>query len=150
MIFTKMIFMTTYQINLIKTTWQAAAANAEVVGHLFYNRLFEIAPEVKPMFSRATIPEQSKKLLAMLSYVISKLDKLDEITDEVTKLAHRHVKYGVVEKHYGYVGAALLWTLEKGLGDLWNKEVNQAWATCYAVLSDAMINAAKYAEKDAA
>ncbi len=138
----KIIFMTLHQISLIKTTWQAAAANPELVGSLFYNRLFEIAPEVKPMFSRSTIQEQSKKLLAMLSYVISKLNKLEDITDEVAKLAERHVKYGVEEKHYSCVGEALLWTLEKGLGKSWTNEVKQAWTMCYGILSTAMINAA--------
>jgi len=142
--------MTNHQIQLIKTTWQAAAANAEVVGPLFYNRLFEIAPEVKPMFSRTTVPEQSRKLLAMLSFVISKLDSLDEILDEVSMLAQRHVKYGVQAKHFEYVGAALLWTLEQGLGEMWNNEVKEAWATCYGILSSAMINAGNMAQKDAA
>lgn len=140
--------MTTKQINIIKTTWQAAATNADLVGHLFYNRLFEIAPEVKPLFSSTTIPEQSKKLFTMLTYVISKLDTGEDIINELTRLAQRHVKYGVEEKHYNYVGAALLWTLEKGLGDMWNLEVKQAWATCYAALSFAMITASGYAEQE--
>ncbi len=142
--------MTNYQISLIKTTWQTAAANKELVGELFYGCFFEIAPEVKPMFSRTAIPEQSKKLLAVLSYVISKLEALDEITDEVSKLAQRHVKYGVKEEHYVPVGVALLWTLEQVLGDAWNEETKQAWLTCYKTLSSAMISPSRYSAKDAA
>lgn len=142
--------MTTHQINLIKSSWQAAAANPAVVGELFYGRLFEIAPEVKPMFSRTTVAEQSKKLLTMLSYVIAKLDKLEDIIAEVVKLAQRHRDYGVKEEHYTMVGAALIWTLEKGLGDKWNEELKEAWTTCYITLSLAMINAAGYEQKDAA
>jgi nitric oxide dioxygenase len=142
-------YMTLHQIDVIKTTWKLAAANAETVGPLFYNTLFEIAPELKPMFGRTTVPEQSKKLLAMLAYVISKLDSLEDIIDEIAKLARRHVKYGVEDSHYTYVGQALLMTLEKGLGSAWNEEVKEAWATCYGVLSTAMMNAA-YAEQHAA
>lgn len=85
----------------------------------------------------------------MLSYVIGKLDKLEDIIDEVSKLAQRHVKYGVEEEHYKQVGAALLWTLEKGLGDKWNAELKQAWTTCYELLSSAMINAASFVENEA-
>ena len=142
--------MTTQQIDLIRATWKLVAANADQAGPLFYETLFEIAPELKPMFSRTTVPEQSKKLLAMLSYIINKLDSLEDILDEIAKLARRHVNYGVEEKHYGYVGAALLMTLEKGLGDAWNDEVKDAWTTCYGILSSAMMNAAGYAEKRAA
>src|SRR5829696_6685663 len=102
--------MTPHQINLIKNSWAAVASiDGQIVGSLFYNRLFELAPEVKPMFSRTTVSEQSKKLLAMLGYVISKLDKLEDIIAEVAKLAQRHVNYGVQERHYTVVGEALLW-----------------------------------------
>jgi nitric oxide dioxygenase len=142
--------MTPRQIELVKSTWQLAAPNADVVGPLFYETLFELAPEVKPMFSRTTVPEQSKKLLSMLSYVISKLDSLEDILEEITKLAQRHVKYGVQDMHYSYVGAALLMTLEKGLGNAWNDEVKDAWATCFGMLSSAMMSAGGSAALDAA
>jgi hemoglobin-like flavoprotein len=142
--------MTPRQIDIVKTSWQLAAANADTVGPLFYETLFEIAPEVKPMFNRTTVPEQSKKLLSMLSYVVGKLDSLEDILDEVGKLAQRHVKYGVQDRHYSYVGAALLMTLEKGLGNAWNDEVKDAWTTCFGILSSAMMNAAGSAELNAA
>ncbi len=132
--------MTTNNIALVKQTWALVATiEMETVGGLFYNRLFEQMPEVKPMFSRNTLPEQSRKLLTMLSYVISKLDKLDEIMDEVSKLAQRHTKYGVKDEHYTAVGAALLWTLEKGLGEHWNDNVRIAWTEVYTTLANAMM-----------
>ena len=135
--------MTTTNIELVKKSWALVAAmDMETVGGLFYNRLFEIAPEVKPMFKNNSIPEQSKKLLTMLSYVIAKLDKLDEIIDEVAKLAQRHKGYGVKAEHYRAVGTALLWTLEQGLGTKWNEDLKAAWTEVYTVLSEAMINAA--------
>jgi hemoglobin-like flavoprotein len=143
--------MTTKQIGLIKSSWSLVAAiDPQIVGSLFYNRLFEIAPEVRPLFSRTSVPEQSKKLLAMLSYVISKLDNLEGIIEEVVKLAQRHAGYGVREEHYTEVGGALLWTLQKGLGEQWNEELKEAWTACYVTLSSAMIEAAGYVKKDAA
>jgi len=142
--------MTNKQIDLVKSSWAIVATIDPVtVGGLFYNRLFEIAPQLKNMF-RSPMPEQSKKLLAMINYVISKLDKLEDILDQVAKLAQHHVNYGVKPDHYRIVGEALLWTLEKGLGENWNKEVKDAWAVCYDILSSAMINSAGYQQKDAA
>lgn len=141
--------MTNEQIQLVKQSWgKVAAIDPLVVGELFYNRLFEIAPAVKPMF-RNPMPEQSRKLLSMLAYVIGKLDKLDDIIDEVSKLAVRHVQYGVREEHYGVVAVALLWTLEQGLGDNWTPSVKEAWIACYTILSGAMIQAANQSEKAA-
>lgn len=144
------INMTNKQIDLVKSSWTIVATIDPItVGGLFYERLFEIAPQLRHLF-RNPMPEQSKKLLAMINYVISKLDKLEDIIDEVAKLARRHVSYGVKVEHYTVVGAALLWTLEKGLGESWNSEVAEAWTVCYDILSSAMINAAGYEQKDAA
>jgi hemoglobin-like flavoprotein len=142
--------MTQKQVELVKATWTLVATmDPVVVGGLFYNRLFEIAPQVKHMF-RGEMPEQSKKLMAMIGFVINKLDKLDDIIAEVAKLGQRHGGYGVKPEHYTIVGSALIWTLEKGLGEVWTEQVKIAWVDCYTILSEAMINAAAEAEKAAA
>lgn len=119
----------------------------ETVGELFYNRLFEIAPEIRPLFGYTDMPEQSRKLMSMLLFIVKRLDNFESIVDEVTKLAHRHVRYGVIEPSlYEPVGEALLWTLEQGLGSNWNKEVKTAWTVCYIMLSKAMIEACEGVE----
>ena len=142
--------MTQKQVELVKATWTLVATmDPVVVGGLFYNRLFEIAPQIKHMF-RGEMPEQSKKLMAMIGFVINKLDKLDDIIAEVAKLGQRHGGYGVKPEHYTIVGNALIWTLEKGLGDVWDEQVKTAWVECYTILSEAMINAAAEADKAAA
>jgi hemoglobin-like flavoprotein len=137
--------MTSHQINLIRLSWaKVSAIDPLVVGDLFYGKIFEIAPNAREMFTRP-IPEQSKKVFAMLNYVITKLDRLEDIIGEIGKLARRHTTYGVKEEHYTVVGNALLWTLEKGLGEDWNEELKEAWADCYSTLATAMINATEYA-----
>ncbi|WP_266364850.1 globin domain-containing protein [Tellurirhabdus rosea] len=134
--------MTTEQISLVKQTFGLVAQlPAETVGSLFYARLFFIAPEVKPLFARTTTPEQSRKLLTMLGYVIARLDRLDDVLDEVAQLARRHVRYGVQDRHYTYVGEALLDTLETGLGTVWTDDVRDAWVACYTLLASAMLAA---------
>ncbi len=142
--------MTTKQIELVTSSWKLVAAiDPVIVGSMFYNRLAELSPDTRPMFG-VTIAEQSKKIITMLGYIISKLSNLDEIIDEVGKLAQRHVHYGVKEEHYYSGGDALLWTLEKGLGENWNEELKEAWCICYSILSSAMIEAAGYIKRDAA
>jgi hemoglobin-like flavoprotein len=133
--------MTANEIHLVKYSWSVVEGIDPVVaGGIFYKRLFESAPYLKPMFSES-IPVQSKKLMTMISYVINRLDKLDTILEDIKNLARRHVKYGVQEEHYELVGAALLWTLEQALAALWTNEVKQAWANCYGLLSSTMLQA---------
>ena len=135
--------MTTEQINLVQQTFGAVATlPAETVGSLFYNRLFTVAPEVRPLFAHTSQPEQSRKLLAMLGYVINRLNSLETILDDVSQLAQRHVRYGVKDHHYALVGEALFWTLEQGLGTAWTTPVAEAWTACYTLLSTAMIKSA--------
>jgi len=99
------------------------------------------------MFSRSSVEEQSPKLLSTLSYVISKLNRLADIMDEVEKLARRHLHYGVQDEHYTQVGRALIWTLEAGLADKWNRDLKEAWTLCYTTLAEAMMKAAKVPEQ---
>src|SRR5689334_19372436 len=115
--------MTTHQINLIKTSWKMASENPLIAGSLFYSRLFKVAPEIEPLFSNVTEAQQAIKLTTTLSYVISRLDRLDTVAADVAKLARKHVDYGVKEHHYVLVGEVLIWTLEKALADDWNPEL---------------------------
>ena len=133
--------MTQSEIHLVKYSWSVVERIDPIVaGGIFYKRLFETAPYLKPMFSES-IPVQSKKLMAMIGYVINRLDKLDTIMEDIKQLAKRHVKYGVREEHYEIVGGALLWTLQQALANLFTDEVKQAWATCYNLLASAMLQA---------
>ncbi|PWT74809.1 MAG: hemin receptor [Bacteroidetes bacterium] len=146
----KIFNMTTHQIDLIKSSWKMAAGDPVAVGGLFYGRLFKIAPEIEPLFSHATIAEQSVKLTSILSYMINKLDKLDDIAVQVVRLAKRNVYYGLKEEHYTAVGLALIWTLRRALAEKWNEELQDAWLLCYNTLFSAMIEASEYASQKVA
>ena len=138
--------MTITQIALVKESWQQVALlDAVVVGGLFYTRLLEFNPDLRPLF-KSPVPEQSKKLVQMISYVIARLDTLDTVMHDIQKLAQRHVRYGVEPKHYDLVGEALIWTLQKGLAGTWNEALEAAWVTCYRLLATAMIDASQEAE----
>ncbi len=131
--------MTSEQIVLVKKTWKVfRSISPATVGDLFYSKLFTDNPSLRKMFP-GDMQQQYQKLIDMLNAVIIRLDKLDELTEEITVMAQRHVQYGVRPAHYKLVGAALLWTLQKGLGTDWNEEVKNAWVTCYKILADTMI-----------
>lgn len=133
--------MTLEQINLVQTSWTKVAPISDTAANLFYGRLFEIAPEVKPLFP-VEMSGQKKKLMQTLGYVVGGLNNLDGIVGAVRELGVRHVDYKVTPEMYGSVGAALLWTLQQGLGDDFTPEVGEAWETAYGILSSTMIDAA--------
>ena len=129
------------QVKLVQESFARVAPISETAAVLFYDRLFEIAPTVRAMFP-ADMTEQRKKLMAMLAAVVNGLANLDSILPAASALAKRHVAYGAKAEHYPVVGSALLWTLEKGLGDAWTPEVADAWTAAYGTLSGYMISEA--------
>ena len=136
--------MTTEQIFLVKKSWSIfREIDPVLVGDVFYSKLFFDMPYLEKLFHTSK-DEQSRKLIEMLSVIVGRLDRLEELTEEIKQLAIRHVRYGVKEQHYKAVGTALLWTLRQGLGNDWNEKVSEAWATCFQILSETMINASGY------
>lgn len=129
------------QKELVQSTFMQVVPISETAAKIFYDRLFEIDPSLKSMF-KGDITEQGKKLMAMIATAVKGLDDLPALVPAVQDLGKRHVGYGVKDEHYGTVAAALLYTLEKGLGDSWNEEVKDAWVAIYTVLADTMKNAA--------
>ena len=130
--------MTPDQVKAIQDSFANVIPIADQAAALFYGRLFEIAPEVKPLF-HGDMTEQGRKLMATLATVVNSLNNLEAVLPAASALAKRHVEYGVKAADYAPVGAALLWTLEKGLGDLWTPELAAAWGEAYKVLSEFMI-----------
>jgi hemoglobin-like flavoprotein len=133
--------MTPDQVKLVQQSFAKVVPISDQAAVIFYDRLFDIAPAVKPMFT-GDMAVQRGKLMAMLSAVVGGLGNLESILPAASALAIRHVSYGAKAEHYPVVGAALLWTLEKGLGAAWTPEVADAWTAAYTTLSGYMISEA--------
>jgi nitric oxide dioxygenase len=135
--------MTNHEIALVKKSWSILQKiDPAIVADVFYSKLFSDKPALRRMFP-ARMDQQYRKLIDMLSVIIARLDRLEELTADMEAMARRHVGYGVKEQHYKLVGTALLWTLQKGLGADWNAELHDAWISCYNKLSGVMINASQ-------
>jgi hemoglobin-like flavoprotein len=133
--------MTPDQIKLVQASFSKVAPVADEAAVLFYDRLFEMAPQVKALFP-TDMAEQRRKLMSTLAIVVSGLSDLPSILPAASALATRHVAYGAREEHYPVVGKALLWTLEQGLGEDWTADVAEAWTAAFTTLSAFMINQA--------
>jgi len=62
--------MTPSQVELVQTSFQKVVPIAATAADLFYDRLFEIAPETRALFP-ADLAEQKKKLIAMLATAVT-------------------------------------------------------------------------------
>jgi nitric oxide dioxygenase len=130
--------MTPEQIAQVQQSFSKVAPISDQAAELFYGRLFEIAPEVRPLFKN-DMRAQGKKLMGTLAVVVGGLTDLPAILPAASRLAKLHVSYSVKPEHYALVGAALLWALEQGLGEGWTPEVAEAWTQAYTTLSTYMI-----------
>jgi hemoglobin-like flavoprotein len=133
--------MTPKQITLVQTSFAQVTPIADTAAALFYQRLFELNPALRPLF-KGDMREQGKKLMLMLKIVVSGLDRLEMIVPAVQELGRRHVVYGVQAAHYDTVGAALLWTLRQGLNETFTPDIEAAWAAAYTLLAETMKAAA--------
>lgn len=133
----------------VTTSWRLVVPIADTAADLFYNKLFELRPDYRRMFS-ADMATQKRKLIAMLGFVVKAMDWADadwqadvDPNDDLfivtVALGRRHAEiYRIPEDSYGPVGEALLYTLDYGLGPAFDAETRDAWTKTYRFLSGAM------------
>jgi hemoglobin-like flavoprotein len=134
--------VTPQQIDLVQASWKQVVPVAETAAQMFYGRLFFLDPSLRALFL-GDMREQGRKVMAMLSYTVNGLTRLEVLLPAIRALGRRHTTYGVRPEHYFTVGAALLWTLEQGLGAAFTPAVREAWVAAYGVLASTMRDAAE-------
>ena len=127
---------------LLKTTWTMVAPISDIAASLFYERLFALDPSLQRMFANTDMKEQRRKLMQAIAAVINGIDNLDSLVPTLQNLGRNHGRYGVTDRHYETVGAALLWTLEQGLKEAWTPAAKSAWTAAYSTVATVMRNAA--------
>jgi nitric oxide dioxygenase len=142
--------LTAHEIALVRLSFQRVVPMKAKVADLFYDRLFEVAPGVRVLFP-PDLHEQKRKLMTMIATAVGALNDLPGLIPAVKDLGARHVTYGATAAHYDVVGAVLLWTLERGLGDEFTPDIRAAWTKVYDVLAATMLaGAAEAAQLQAA
>lgn len=140
--------LTERQIQLVKESFILVKPIQETAAELFYARLFELDPSLRPLFGN-DMKEQGRKLMSLISTAVSSLHTIDKLIPAVQALGSRHRGYGVMDHHFETVGNALIWTLARGLGPHFNDETREAWIKVYAILSEVM-KSASHAQQAAA
>lgn len=133
--------ITPRQIQLIQQSFAKVEPISDKAAEIFYNKLFEYEPSVRPMF-KSNMQNQGRKLMSTLKVAVKALNDLDGLVPVLQKMAVKHVDYGVRAEHYTPVGNALLYALKVGLGEDWTPELRQAWVEVYRLIAKTMKDAA--------
>lgn len=127
------------EIEVVRSTWAPVSKDPDAAAALFYGKLFERAPAVKPLF-KADMKEQGRKLMQMIAIAVNNMDRVDEIVPALIELGERHDDYGAEPDHYPVVGEVLLETLAEALGEAFTEEAERAWARTYSTVAGTMIS----------
>src|SRR5262249_1709203 len=131
--------LTRRQIQLIRQSFDSAAEFQIAFTKLFYGRLFELQPTLRPLF-KISIEEQSKKLLDTLRAIVDGVDRIDQLRPNLQQLGRKHVTYGVKPEHYEVLRSALLWTFAQALGVEFDGETRAAWDKVLRLVSAIMLD----------
>lgn len=127
--------LTEHQQQLIRASFEDLLPLQETAAALFCGHLSMLDPELS-VLCKAQMKEQS--LMAVMGTVVDNCRCLSGLFPSLRELGRRQDVYGVVDRDYDTVAAALLWTLEQGLGAGFTDEAREAWTVCYRILSDEM------------
>lgn len=132
--------MTTEEIELVRNSWANVLAHREEAGNIFHKTLFGLSPEVRDLF-KTDLKTQNQKLMSSITLIVTKLNKLDNIREEVKFLAKRHINYQVKPDYFNAFGKAFIAMLANTLGNLneWTPAMEMAWTKVYRLVSEAMI-----------
>ncbi len=138
--------MTPREIELVQQSFEKVRPIAAAAADLFYGKLFELDPALKPMFKGGNMKEQGRMLMNMIASAVRGLSNAQALIPVLTDLGRRHTTYGVMKHHYVTVGSALIWTLEQGMGKDFTAEVRDAWCAAYELMAGVMQHGVGVAE----
>ena len=136
-------------VDLIRSSFSVLEPQAEQLIENFYDNLFIKAPQVRSMFPD-NMGEQRKHLLAAIGLVVKNADNIEKIQPALEEMGIRHAGYGAIAEHYGVVRDTLIETMADMAGDLWDSDLEEAWAAALNAISSIMINAGEQSMRQAA
>lgn len=158
--------LTLEQYGLIQASWsqikagqcepfkaQEVAANpVGFWGLLLYETLFELDPDLKPLFQNKfrqgeMLTEIVDSALGLLPSLLDQALDADQAKTEfnadmipvLVNLAERHVSYRVKAKDYETVGLAIITALNKALGSRFDEQTKAAWVEFWSLICGVMI-----------
>jgi hemoglobin-like flavoprotein len=137
----------TLDLEALETSFDLVAPRGDELMDVFYRRLFEAAPAVRPLFPE-DMKRQKTMLLGALVLLRKSLRDLGAIAPKLRKLGACHVAYGATPEHYPVVGSVLIASLAEIAGDAWSPRIEHAWTVAYGVVAATMLEGAAEVEPE--
>jgi hemoglobin-like flavoprotein len=118
--------LTAEQKRLVRESFRKFEPALELVGRLFYLRLFRIDASLRARFD-GSIEVQARKFAAAMKLAMISLKHQDGLGSVLKLLGARHRQLGIRTRHYRSMTRALIWTLEQSLEKSFTRETKDAW-----------------------
>jgi methyl-accepting chemotaxis protein len=135
-------------LQALETSFDLVGPRGSELVDVFYSRLFEAAPAVRPLFAKTDFERQKSILLDALVLLRRSLGHLPAIVPTLRRLGARHVAYGARPEHYPVVGEVLIAAMAEIAGPAWRPEYGRAWGVAFGIVAGAMLEGARAAEDE--
>lgn len=129
--------LTVHHQELITASYRRLEPLLEETMDLFFSRLFEIAPYIRPVF-KGDIRPSSAALLAMFRMTMEHLDRPEVLATSFERAGKLQQERGFTSGYYDIFASAFLWTLERMLPGNFTEEVRSAWIALYVEIARSM------------
>jgi hemoglobin-like flavoprotein len=145
--------MTPEAVALIKASHAGVAAKPRHLAARFYEELFAVAPNLRPLFPSDLTGLQGH-FEAALALVVRNLDEMSALREPLRDLGAQHVHWGARPEDYVAAREALVAAI-RGLSPAWDGALEGHWrdavtAIVVPMLEGAAVHTAVFAERLAA
>lgn len=129
--------MSPEQIELVQKSWSQAEPLSDQAARLFYLRLFEQEPELRPLY-KVSMAEQGEKLGKTVGVAVACLTKLVShfsISEDLGEGPHEET----AEPYAETVLDSWDWALEQTLGSTYTPEAREAWQALFPTQAGTML-----------
>lgn len=132
--------MTPEAISSIKTSYVAVAAKPRQLAARFYDELFTVAPNLRPLFP-SDLTQLQGHFEAALALVVRNLDEMSALREPLRDLGAQHVHWGARPEDYVTAREALIAAIG-GLSASWTSALEQQWRTAVTAIIVPMLEGA--------
>jgi hemoglobin-like flavoprotein len=130
------------QVEILEQSFDLVAPCGDALVERFYQRVFDVNPELQELFASTDMATQKRILLSTLVLLRKSLRDLGAIVPALQSLGVKHAGFGVRPEDYAAIGVALLGTMAELGGAEWRPEYSAAWAEAYGVVQATMLSGA--------
>jgi hemoglobin-like flavoprotein len=131
-------------IKRIRASVQVIEPDLSALSDTFYERLFEVAPDVRRLFA-PDMTRQRGHFEAALALLLRNITMLDVLGPSLTALGAEHVGYGTKTEHYGVARDCLIYAIRQHAGASWSEQLETDWREAIEAVMRPMLRGAALA-----